>query len=147
MILQLCTVNHDITIKNKKMTKFKRNLILCLTVITTAFTSVTFAQKTDKQVAGAYLEITLKVNEADRASAAAVYLKYKQPFLTQVHGAVSKELLIRTDDVQVLHGFKTQADAEAYLKTDLFNNDVVAALKPYLQAPPEVRIYVVFTNK
>ncbi len=49
--------------------------------------------------------------------------------------------------MQVLHGFKTQADAEAYLKTDLFNNDVVTALKPYLQASPEVRIYTVFTNK
>lgn len=129
------------------MTKFKRNLIVCLTVIATAFTSATFAQKTNKQVAGAYLEITLKVNEADRAAAAGVYLKYKQPFLKQVTGAVSKELLIRTDDVQVLHGFKTQADAEAYLKTDLFNNDVVTALKPYLQASPEVRIYTVFTNK
>lgn len=129
------------------MTKFKRNLIVCLTVIATAFTSATFAQKTSKQVAGAYLEITLKVNEADRAAAAGVYLKYKQPFLKQVTGAVSKELLIRTDDVQVLHGFKTQADAEAYLKTDLFNNDVVTALKPYLQASPEVRIYTVFTNK
>jgi ethanolamine utilization protein EutP (predicted NTPase) len=129
------------------MTKFKRNLIVCLTVIATAFTSATFAQSTSKQVAGAYLEITLKVNEADRAAAAGVYLKYKQPFLKQVTGAVSKELLIRTDDVQVLHGFKTQADAEAYLKTDLFNNDVVTALKPYLQASPEVRIYTVFTTK
>jgi ethanolamine utilization protein EutP (predicted NTPase) len=115
--------------------------------IASAFTSATFAQKTSGQVAGAYLEITLKVNEADRAAAAGVYLKYKQPFLKQVNGAISKELLIRTDDVQVLHGFKTQADAEAYLKTDLFNNDVVTALKPYLQAAPEVRIYQVFTNK
>jgi hypothetical protein len=129
------------------MIKFKRNLIVCLTVIATAFTSTTFAQKTNKQVAGAYLEITLKVNEADRTAAGGVYLKYKQPFLKQINGAVSKELIIRTDDVQVLHGFKTQTDAEAYLKTDLFNNDVVSALKPYLQASPEVRIYTVFTNK
>jgi hypothetical protein len=129
------------------MTKFKRNLLVCLTVIVTAFTSATFAQKTNQPIAGAYLEITLKVNETDRAAAAGVYLKYKQPFLKQINGAVSKELLIRTDDVQVLHGFKTQSDAEAYLKTDLFNNDVVAALKPYLKASPEVRIYQVFTNK
>lgn len=128
------------------MTKFKRNLIVCLTVIATAFTSETFAQKAIKQVTGAYLEITLKVNEADRAAAAAVYLKYKQPFLKQVNGAISKELLIRTDDVQVLHGFKTQADAEAYLKTELFNIDVVTALKNYLQASPEIRIYTIFYN-
>lgn len=129
------------------MTKFKRNLLVCLTVIATAFTLATFAQTNKKQVAGVYLEITLKVNDADRASAAGVYIKYKQPFLKQITGAVSKELLIRTDDVQVLHGFKTQADAEAYLKSDLFNNDVVSALKPYLQAAPEVRIYTIFTNK
>ncbi|MBS1737920.1 MAG: hypothetical protein JSS98_15155 [Bacteroidetes bacterium] len=91
--------------------------------------------------------MTLKINDADRPSAVGVYLKYKQPFLKQINGAVSKELLVRTDDVQVLHGFKTQADAEAYLKSDLFNNDVVTALKPYLQASPDVRIYQVFTNK
>lgn len=100
-----------------------------------------------KKEAGAYLQITLKVNEADRASAAGVYVKYKQPFLTKIKGAVSKDLLLRTDDVQVLHGFETAADAEAYLKTDLFNKDVVVELKPYLQAGPEVRIYSVFTNK
>jgi len=123
---------------------FKRNLIICLTVIASAFTSVTSAQTNNKQITGAYLEITLKVNDSDRGAAAGVYSKYKQPFLKQINGAVSKELLLRTDDVQVLHGFKTQADAEAYLKTDLFNNDVVLALKPYLQASPEVRIYSVF---
>lgn len=129
------------------MTKFKRNLLICLAAIATIFTSATFAQGNHKQIAGAYLEITLKVNEADRGAAAGVYLKYKQPFLKQIKGAVSKELLIRSDDVQVLHGFDNKADAEAYLKSDLFNNDVVAALKPYLQASPEVRIYQVFIGQ
>ncbi len=129
------------------MTKFKRNLFVCLAVLASAFTSSTFAQSNTKLIAGAYLEITLKVNEADRGAAAGVYVKYKEPFLKQIKGAVSKELLIRTDDVQVLHGFKTQAEAEAYLKSELFNNDVVTALKPYLQASPEVRIYSVFINK
>ncbi|RZL44125.1 MAG: hypothetical protein EOP00_21220 [Pedobacter sp.] len=98
-------------------------------------------------MAGAYLEITLKVDNADRPAAAGVYVKYKSPFLKTIKGAVSKELLIRTDDVQVLHGFETQADAEAYLKTSLFTNDVVSALKPYLKAAPEVRIYSVFSKK
>ncbi|MBC6112899.1 hypothetical protein H7U22_20955 [Pedobacter sp. CCM 8938] len=113
----------------------------------TLLSTVSLAQKTTKQAVGAYLEITLKVNEADRPAAAGVYLNYKSPFLKSIKGAVSKELLIRTDDVQVLHGFKTQADAEAYLKCDLFNNDVVSALKSYLQATPEVRIYSVFSQK
>lgn len=44
---------------------------------------------------GAYLEITLKVNENDRAAAAAVYTKYRQPFLDTISGAVSKQLLVR----------------------------------------------------
>jgi hypothetical protein len=136
-----------IQFKTNTMIKFKRFFFVCLSVMASAFTSATFAQSNDKVVTGAYLEITLKVNEADRAAAAGVYLKYKQPFLKQIKGAVSKELLIRTDDVQVLHGFKTQAEAEAYLKSELFNNDVVTALKPYLQAAPEVRIYSVFANK
>lgn len=129
------------------MTKLKRNLFVCLTLVATLFTTATFAQKQSKQLAGAYLEITLKVDNADRPAAAGVYVKYKSPFLKTIKGAVSKELLIRTDDVQVLHGFETQADAEAYLKTSLFTNDVVSALKPYLKAAPEVRIYSVFSKK
>jgi hypothetical protein len=89
----------------------------------------------------AYLEITLKVDAQDRPAAGAIYTKYKQPFLSGVTGATSKELLIRDDDVQVLHGFKTRGDAENYLKSDLFNHDVVTGLKPLLKAAPEVRIY------
>lgn len=90
-----------------------------------------------------YLEITLKVSEKNRPSAAAVYSKYKQPFLNKIAGAKSKELLVRTEDVQVLHGFETAEQANAYLGTDLFNQDVVVALKPLLDAAPEVRIYQV----
>lgn len=89
----------------------------------------------------AYLEITLKIETRDRAAAASVYTKYKQPFLSTIAGANSKQLLVRDEDVQVLHGFKTMQDAQAYLKSDLFNQDVVSALKPLLKADPEVRIY------
>ena len=90
----------------------------------------------------AYLEITLNVAMADRPAAAAVYQKYKQPFLTTVKGAVSKQLLVRDEDVQVLHGFGNVADAKAYLTSDLFEHDVVKNLKPLLKSAPEVRIYV-----
>lgn len=89
----------------------------------------------------AFLEITLKIDSQDRPAAAAVYSKYKQPFLTSVSGALAKRLLIRDGDVQVLHEFKSAADARAYLKSELFNNDVVTALKPLLKADPEIRIY------
>ncbi len=89
----------------------------------------------------AYLEITLKVDPKDRPAAGAVYTKFKQPFLSKVAGAQSKELLMRDDDVQVLHGFATRKQAEAYLTSDLFTKDVVVGLKPLLKADPEVRIY------
>ena len=89
----------------------------------------------------AYLEIALKVASAKRAAAAGVYAQYKDAFLRQVKGAQSKELLVRDEDVQVLHGFASVADANAYLTSDLFNQDVVKGLAPYLDAEPEVRIY------
>ena len=89
----------------------------------------------------AYLEITLKIKNDNRAAAAAVYGKYKKPFLDKISGAKSKELLIRDEDVQVLHGFTSEDNARAYLTTELFSNDVVGELKPLLEADPEVRIY------
>jgi len=89
----------------------------------------------------AYLEITLEVDEVDRPAAAGVYQKYKQPFLDTVAGASSKELLVRDEDVQVLHGFDTVADAQAYLSSELFTQDVVGGLSPLLKADPEIRIY------
>jgi hypothetical protein len=89
----------------------------------------------------AYLEITLKVDAKDRPAAGAIYTQYKQPFLTQVPGAQAKDLLVRDDDVQVLHRFGSRKQAEAYLTSDLFNKDVVVGLKPLLKAAPEVRVY------
>ncbi|GKQ40688.1 hypothetical protein [Streptomyces sp. A012304] len=89
----------------------------------------------------AYLEITLEIDLAHRAAAAGVYDKYKQPFLDTVTGALSKELLVRDEDVQVLHGFRTVADAQAYLASELFSRDVVGGLSPLLKADPDVRVY------
>ena len=88
-----------------------------------------------------YLEITLEVDAANRAAAAGVYQQYKQPFLDTVPGATSKELLVRDDDAQVLHGFETAADAQAYLASELFTRDVVGELAPLLSAAPDVRVY------
>ena len=89
----------------------------------------------------AYLEITLKVSQANRLAASGVYNKYKSIFLKQIEGAKSKELLIRDEDVQVLHGFASVADANAYLKSALFNQDVVRELTPYLESTPDIRVY------
>ena len=95
---------------------------------------------------GAILEITLDVKDENRNNAGGVYVKYKQPFLEQIKGTTSKDLLMRDDDVQVLHGFESVADAEAYLTSEIFQNDVVTELKPYLESDPEIRIYSVFKN-
>ncbi|OWT56865.1 hypothetical protein [Candidimonas nitroreducens] len=89
----------------------------------------------------AYLQITLKISAANRPSAVGVYQKYKAPFLNTITGAKSKELLVRDEDVQVLHGFDSTQHAQAYLQSELFTSDVVAGLEPLLDAAPEARIY------
>jgi hypothetical protein len=58
-----------------------------------------------------------------------------------VPGAAGKELLVRDDDVQVLHRFDTAAQAQDYLTSELFTTDVVSGVKDLLQAAPEIRVY------
>jgi heme-degrading monooxygenase HmoA len=91
----------------------------------------------------AYLSITLNIAEHNRKGAAAVYARYRQPFLDSIKGARSKELLIRDEDVIVLHGFDSSASAQAYLASDLFTKEVVTGLQPYLAGNPDIRIYAV----
>lgn len=57
----------------------------------------------------AYLQITLNICNENRAAAAWVYQKYKTPFLTTIEGTTSKELLVLDEDVQVLHGGRTNS--------------------------------------
>lgn len=89
----------------------------------------------------AYLEITLRIRPENRPAAAGVYTKYREAFLNQIPGAQSKQLLVRDDDVQVLHGFDTTGNAQAYLQSSLFTQDVVRELGPLLDGSPEIRIY------
>lgn len=91
----------------------------------------------------AYLEITMVIDNVNRPAAAKVYSDYREPFLTQIKGALSKELLVRDEDVQVLHGFDCIENAKAYLESTLFRQDVFVALKPLWSAEPDVRIYSV----
>lgn len=88
-----------------------------------------------------FLEITLTIAPEQRAAAGGVYLKYREPFLSTIAGAQSKLVLICAEDVQVLNGFDSTANAERYLQSALFQNDVVTALKPHLGGAPEIRIY------
>lgn len=91
----------------------------------------------------AYLEITMRIDNVNRPAAAKVYTGYRAPFLNTIEGALTKELLIRDEDVQVLHGFDTVEHAAAYLNSELFNADVVKGLKPLWSAEPDVKIYTV----
>lgn len=89
----------------------------------------------------AYLQVTMKIADANRAAAAKVYTTYKKPFLTTIPGALTKDLLVRAEDVQVLHGFDSEAHAKAYLNSDLFTQHVFPELKAQWQGDPDVRIY------
>ena len=91
----------------------------------------------------AYLEITMQIDNTNRPAAAKVYTDYRAPFLDTIEGALTKELLIRDEDVQVLHGFDSAEHAAAHLSSDLFNADVVKGLKPLWSSEPNVRIYTV----
>lgn len=52
-----------------------------------------------------YLVITMVIPEDKRLTATKVYKECRTPFLNNIPEAISKELLIREEDVQVLHGF------------------------------------------
>lgn len=94
-------------------------------------------------MAKSYLEITLAIDSTDRAGATAVYILYREPFLKTIKGALSKELLLHAEDVQVLHGFDNMENAQEYLMSDLFNKSVVPSLKPHLKGVPDIKIYSV----
>jgi len=90
-----------------------------------------------------YLQITPNIADDNRAAAVGIYQQYKAPFLDSITGAQSKQLLVRDEDVQVLHGFDTVENAKAYLQSALFTADVVGGLQPLLDVAPDVRIYQV----
>lgn len=89
----------------------------------------------------AYLEITMVIPNANRSAAAKVYNDYRQPFLDTIPGALTKNLLVRDEDVQVLHGFDSVEHAKAYLSSEMFKNDVFTGLAPLWTADPDVKIY------
>jgi len=91
----------------------------------------------------AYLEITMQIDEANRPAAGEIYADYRRPFLETIPGAITKDLLIRNEDVQVLHGFDSVEHAVAYLSSEMFQNDVFVGLKPLWSADPDVKIYTV----
>lgn len=91
----------------------------------------------------AYLEAIMTIDPANRPAAAKVHHTYHQPFLDEIPSALTKELLVRDEDVQVIHGFDSVEHAKAYLESELFTQKVAPALQPTWAADPDVRIYEV----
>lgn len=91
----------------------------------------------------AYLQVIMTIDADKRAAAAKVYTDYRQPFLDEVEGALTKECLIRDEDVQVIHGFDSMEHAKAYLETPLFKEKVAPGLAPTWSADPDIRFYEV----
>ena len=52
----------------------------------------------------AYLQITMQISEANRPAAVKVY-RLSPAVLDTIEAALTKDLLVRDEDVQVLHGF------------------------------------------
>lgn len=88
----------------------------------------------------ALFEITVTIAPEQRVAVGRVCEVSRALFLDHF-GAQSKTLLVRPEDVQVLQGFYARANADCYLQRSLFQQDLVTALKPYLRADPEIRIY------
>ena len=91
----------------------------------------------------AYLQVIMTIDPENRPAAAKVYNDYRQPFLDTVEGALTKECLIRNEDVQVIHGFDSLEHAKAYLDTELFTTKVAPGLQPTWAADPDIRFYEV----
>ncbi|OOG18990.1 hypothetical protein BWD42_03265 [Sphingobacterium sp. CZ-UAM] len=94
-------------------------------------------------MAKAYLQITLKINPSEKGAVTGIYNKFQDAFLDQIKGAIAMELLVGDEHVQLLHVFDTAEDAHVFLSTELFNNDILVALKSLAVDTPEIRIYTV----
>jgi hypothetical protein len=51
------------------------------------------------------------------------------------------EAVVRCSDSVVFNWWQSREQANAYLTSGLFTSDIVGALKPLLDAEPDVRIY------
>ncbi len=94
-------------------------------------------------MAKTYLEITFKVADAKREQAVEIYKQYKTTILQTFESALSMELLVHVEGIQLLIGFNSVENAQEYLLSTLFNDKLVVALKPFMQGAPDVKIYSV----
>ncbi len=89
----------------------------------------------------AHLLITVKVDSSRRAALIdQVYEPNRTRFLQKIPGAVSKNLLLRREDLAILHGFDTAENAEAYLHSDLYG-ELLRQLADYQEENPVAALY------
>ena len=89
----------------------------------------------------AYLQITLQISQPRREEAITkVYLPNRQRFLERVEGAVSMDMLVREEDIQVLVGFDTPENARAYLASSA-GKEITSQLAGYAKKEPVTAIY------
>jgi hypothetical protein len=84
--------------------------------------------------------ITLAVDKFRRVEAAAVYDRFRKPFLTALRGRLQGAPGARGGRPGPARQLLGRA-GHAYLDGDLFTKDVVGGLSPLLSAEPEIRTY------
>lgn len=85
----------------------------------------------------------MTIPEENRVAAAKIYATYRQPFLDTIPGALTKQLLIRNENVQVLHGFDSVTHPKDYQTSEMFAKHGFSELQPIWSIDPDVRIYQV----
>ncbi len=89
----------------------------------------------------AHLLIRVKIDESRREEMIdKVYEPNRTRFLERISGAISKNLLVRPEDIAILHGFDTRESAEAYLQSSLYQQ-IVNGIADYQEENPSVALY------
>ncbi len=89
----------------------------------------------------AYLQMTLQIPQTKREEAITkVYLPNRQRFLERVAGAVSMDMLVREEDLQILVGFDTLENARAYLASSA-GKEITSQLAGYARKEPVTAFY------
>lgn len=89
----------------------------------------------------AYLSVNMKIDSGKLPEVTRVYTSYWEQFLKTIHGARTKDLVIRNEDVQILHSFNSVEDAVGFLSSEMFQKAVFIDLQPYWNDELNVRIY------
>jgi hypothetical protein len=88
-----------------------------------------------------FVQVTLAIPESRREEAITrIFLPARQRFLDRSPGAVSMDLLVREEDVQLLHGFDTFENSRVYLDSGFFR-DLIGQLGETAEKEPVTALY------